>query len=465
MLMGARGAGPGAPGPVQAASRPSKAGTRRTAGIFPRPAVEIQKRALARSFCHALRASMLRFALVLLGSWVLAGCERRSEAAPAPTAASATTVSETAPSASASGSNGAAVGNVATGSDLASAPSDAGSEAKAESVVVIAGGDVNLGRGAGQKIIENPDYDPFHAVSPLLKSADLRMVNLESQLSEQGGETQSRRNHLIFTGPPGGARVLKRAGIDLVSLANNHAWDYGKPAFLETLDHLERAGVAYAGASRELGKGYEPTVIRVKGWSIAVFAVTHIWNQGPIQAHEGRHHVAWAAFDLLGKNIKRAKREHDLVLLSYHGGGEYLDVPMQWTREFVRAAMEAGVHGFFGHHPHVPHGVGWTKDKPVFYSLGNLVFAMHSDYPWTGTSFMARVTFHRDGRVDAEACPYHILGHVPLPFEGKTKAAREGAFVQHLKLTSLSTGGTKIGEPGEMSCVPLAPLAKKTGKK
>jgi poly-gamma-glutamate synthesis protein (capsule biosynthesis protein) len=403
---------------------------------------------------------MLRFALVLLGSLVLSGCERRSEAAPVPTGASAGTVPESAPSAPAPGSSAAA----AAANTAVPASPDSG-EAKAESLVVIAGGDVNLGRGAGRKIIENADYDPFQSISSWLESADLKMVNLESQLSEQGGETQSRRNHLIFTGPPGGARVLRRAGIDLVSLANNHAWDYGKPAFLETLEHLEHAGVAYAGASRELGRAYEPTVIRVKGWSVAVFAVTHIWNQGPIQAHEGRHHVAWAAWDLLGKNIKRAKREHDIVLVSYHGGGEYLDVPMQWTREFVRAAMAAGVDGFFGHHPHVPHGVGWRKDKPVFYSLGNLVFAMHSDYPWTGTSFMARVVFHKDGRIDAEACPYHILGHVPLPFEGKTKAARERAFVQHLKLTSLSTGGTQIGEPAESGCFPLSPPAPKKGQK
>jgi hypothetical protein len=67
------------------------------------------------------------------------------------------------------------------------------------------------------------------------------------------------------------------------------------------------------------------------------------------------------------------------------------------------------------------------------------------------------VTFHADGRLEAEACPYHILGHQPLLFEGKTKQARERAFVQHLKLLSLSTGGTEVGEPGELSCVSLGP--------
>lgn len=333
---------------------------------------------------------------------------------------------------------------------------DAAHPAKGGRLVVLVGGDVNLGRGAGQQILRDPNYDPFHAIAPLLGTADLRIVNLESQLSDQKGQTQHPNNHLVFTGPPGGAAVLARARIDLVSLANNHAWDYGKSAFFETLDHLERAGVRHAGASRERSRMHEPTVLRAKGFSVAVFAVTDIWNQGPIQEHEARHHVAWAAYKLLEAPLAKARKEHDLVLVLYHGGGEYQDVPMQWTRNFVTQVMAGGADAFFGHHPHVPHGIGWHGDKPAFYSLGNLVFAMHSDYPWTGTSFMARVTFHADGRLEAEACPYHVLGHVPMPFEGKSRPARERAFKQHLQVVSAATGGTNVGDPGALSCFPVS---------
>jgi poly-gamma-glutamate synthesis protein (capsule biosynthesis protein) len=336
--------------------------------------------------------------------------------------------------------------------------------AKADRLVVLVGGDVSLGRGAGQQILKDPKYDPFRSIAPLMRSADIRIVNLESQLSDQKGQTQHPNNHLVFTGPPAGAEVLSRAGIELVSLANNHAWDYGKGAFFETLDNLERAGVRYAGASRERSRIYEPTVISAKGFSVAVFGVTDIWNQGPIQEHEGRHHVAWAAFKLLEAPLAKARKEHDLVLVLYHGGGEYLDVPMQWTRSFVSQVMAAGVDAFFGHHPHVPHGVAWHAGKPAFYSLGNLVFAMHSDYPWTGTSFMARVTFHSDGRLEAEACPYHVLGHLPMPFEGKTRLAREGAFRAHLQRLSAATGGAEVGDPGELSCMKLAPRTKKQAR-
>lgn len=393
-----------------------------------------------------IRTRTPRLAAVLLAILAPAACDRDEKpkaGAAAPPAAS---------------SPAAAVPSASAPPTTSSAPAPA--EEKADSIVILVGGDVNLGRGAGQKILKDPNYDPFSEIAPLLKTADLRHVNLECPLSDQGGETQSRSNHLVFTGPPGGAAVLKRAGIDVVSLANNHAWDYGKKALFETFDHLSAAGVAWAGASRKPKQQYEPTILKVKGWSIALFAVTHIWNQGAFDKHEGQHYVAWASFDHLQKRLRKARKEHDLVLMSYHGGGEYVDVPMQWTREFVRAVMATGVDAFFGHHPHVPLGVGWQGSRPIFYSLGNLVFAMHSDYPWTGTSFMARVRFEKGGKISAEACPYHILGHVPMLFEGKTKASRERMVRHHLHVTSMATGGSTIGEPGELSCMPLSPKGK-----
>jgi poly-gamma-glutamate synthesis protein (capsule biosynthesis protein) len=341
------------------------------------------------------------------------------------------------------------------------APQVAPAPERADRLVVLAGGDVNLGRGAGQKILEDPLYDPFHAVRPWLEAADVVFVNLESQLSDQNGETQSPHRRLVFTGPPGGADVLARAGIDLVSTANNHAWDYGKKAMLETIANLERAGVGWAGTAREWGQAYRPAVVRAKGWSVALFAVTDIWNQGPLERHAARDWVAAARFDRLEKRIARARDEHDVVLLSYHGGGEYVDVPMGWTRSFVAAAMRSKLDALLGHHPHVPHGIGWFGGRPAFYSLGNLVFPMHSDHPMTGIGFFARLTFHGDGRLETEACPYHILGHTPLPFAGKPRAAQQRMFTSRLRLLSMATGGTEVGEPGPDGCIPVGPRPRR----
>jgi poly-gamma-glutamate synthesis protein (capsule biosynthesis protein) len=323
--------------------------------------------------------------------------------------------------------------------------------------VVLFGGDVSLARGLGSRILRKPETDPFAGVAPLLASADLVFFNLESQLSDQKGETQADWNPLVFTGPPGGADVLSRAGIHAVSLANNHIWDYGRRGFFQTLANLKRVGVTYVGASEEPARMYEPAVLRIKGFSVALFAVTQIWNQGEFRGHAGEQFVAWAMYDRLDPYLRKARQQHDLVLLSYHGGGEYLNDPLTWTRDFARRAMQAGVDAFAGHHPHVPHGVGWEQGRPIFYSLGNLVFHMHKYFPWTGLSYLARVTFRRAAAPRVEVCPYRIVGDEPQPLTGAERPGQERLLRRHLQQLSLGLGGTKVGEPADSGCLPLSP--------
>jgi hypothetical protein len=328
---------------------------------------------------------------------------------------------------------------------------------KGKRLVIVAGGDVNFGRECGQEILANPAYDPFQHVAPLWRDADLTFVNLESQLSEQRGETQSPRNRLIFTGPPGGADVLARAGIDVVSTANNHAWDYGRSALFETIDNLARAGVANVGTGRTFGEAYAPAVLHSQGYRVALFAVTHIWNQGTFSEHDGRHHVAWARPNLLYAALKKARKENDLVLLSYHGGTEYIDAPTDMTRRFVESVMKTGfVDAFIGHHPHVPQGVGWYKGRPIFYSLGNFVFAGHDWAPRTKVGYLARLEFSPDRSIAARACPYVLPdGHVPKPVAASDPQSSE--LRSYLRLISTSVGGTRIGDPDERGCWELSP--------
>lgn len=342
-------------------------------------------------------------------------------------------------------------------------------------LVIFAGGDVNLGRECGQAILADPSYDPFAAVAPIWADADLRFANLESQLSDQGGETQSPRHRLIFTGPPGGADVLSKAGIHVVSTANNHAWDYGRGAMFETLANLRRAGVVPAGTGENLAEAYRPATFDVNGFKVALFAVTHIWNYGPIQEHEGRKHVAWARFDAFRTEFLRARREHDVVLISYHGGEEYIDAPVTRAREFVKVVMNAGADAVIGHHPHVPQGVGWVGGKPVFYSLGNFVFAGHANRPWTRAGFLAKLVFTRskagDGATDASlnveayACPYRLEGHLPKPLSGPENADEARAFHRHLRRISTATGGSELGEPDELGCFRISPPPKRSAPK
>jgi poly-gamma-glutamate synthesis protein (capsule biosynthesis protein) len=329
---------------------------------------------------------------------------------------------------------------------------------KPKPFVIVAGGDVNFGRECGQAILANPAYDPFSFVRPLFQDADVTFVNLESQLSDQNGETQSPRNRLIFTGPPGGADVLARAGVDVVSTANNHAWDYGRSALFETLDNLARAGVKNAGSGRSFQEAYRPAVVDVGETSVAVFAVTHIWNQGTFAEHEGRHYVAWARLNALWPLLKKARAEHDVVLFSYHGGAEYIDTPTGGTRRFLESVMKTGfVDAVIGHHPHVPQGVAWHRKRPIFYSLGNFVFAGHDWAPSTKFGYLARLEIAEDRSLTARACPYVLEGHIPKPVG--PNGERSGELRDHLRSISTSVGGTSLGAPDERGCWELTPPA------
>jgi poly-gamma-glutamate capsule biosynthesis protein CapA/YwtB (metallophosphatase superfamily) len=323
------------------------------------------------------------------------------------------------------------------------------------SIVLALGGDVNFGRECGQYILKDASYAPFAGLSEAWTSADARFVNLESHLSDQNGLTQSPSHRLIFTGPPGGADVLAKAKVSLVSTANNHAWDYGKSALFETMANLERAQVAFAGTGRNVEHAYQPAVLRVKGRSIAVFAVTHVWNQPPFATHEGKDFVAWANVPKLKAGIERARRENDFVLVSYHGGEEYVHAPTDRTRRFAKEVMALGVDAFIGHHPHVPQGIGWVEGRPILYSLGNLVFAGHDERPWTKQSFFARLTLRRGAPAELSACPYALDGHRPRSLDKQRESLAIARVRLHLIGTSTSVGGSYVANADERGCLPV----------
>jgi poly-gamma-glutamate synthesis protein (capsule biosynthesis protein) len=321
-------------------------------------------------------------------------------------------------------------------------------------VVLVAGGDISFGRLVGQMLLRDPALDFFAHLRPLLDSADLRFANLEGPLSEQKGETQKPGQPLVFTGPPGGADALARARFEIVSTANNHAWDYGKSALFETLAHLDRAGVRHAGTGADREASRRAEIVTVNGRRVAFFAVTDIWNQGALSRHPADEFVARAAEDLADRvRAMREAREAELILVSYHGGEEYVDTPLSRTRELLHAAIAAGADAVLGHHPHVVQGIEWYEGRPIFYSLGNLLMRMHRDHRWTEFGYLARTTFAPGEALRVEACPFRTYGVEVLPFAGDPqRAAYERMFFDHLASISVKLGGIAIDPPGADGC-------------
>lgn len=346
---------------------------------------------------------------------------------------------------------------------LAAAPIEPATE-PADAITLIAGGDVCLGKALGQELLRNPAHDPFAPVAALLASADVRFINLENQLSDQGGETQHSRQPLVFTGPPVGADVLARAGITVVSLANNHMWDYGKSAFFETLGHLERVGVAYAGAGRTRLQAYAPAVVEHRGFRVAVLAVTGIWNQGSLWKHPAREFVAAAEQHGVAAAVRAARKQPDVdaVVVSYHGGTEYLDTPLPQARAIAAAAIDAGADAFLGHHPHVMQGIELRRGRPIFYSLGNFIMKVKRTGPAVELAMLARLRLRRGEPPLAEICPVRSegLGTVPLAADPR-RAETEAAFAARMRhVSAFVKGEPAIGPFAADGCAPLEDAAK-----
>ncbi|UQA57853.1 CapA family protein [Polyangium aurulentum] len=332
---------------------------------------------------------------------------------------------------------------------------------KADRLTLVAGGDVSFGRLVGQILLREPERALFAPMEALLRSADVRFVNLECPISDQGKETVSPENNLVFNGPPASANALVRAGITVVSTANNHAWDYGKPAMLETLTHLDRAGVLHAGTGGTIEEARRPAIVDHEGFRLAILAVTDVWNQGALSKHPGREFVASADSSELTGAVRalRAEGKVDAIVVSYHGGEEYRDDPLPTTRALAEAVIDAGADAFLGHHPHVAQGIAFRAGKPIVYSMGNLLMRMHSGHPETEMGLVVRLELLRGGdKPKLWACPVRIQGIEPIPLGADPRrSANEGRFFGRLTALSRRVGDATFGAVGADGCAPVTP--------
>ncbi|HLF19514.1 MAG TPA: CapA family protein [Bacteroidota bacterium] len=255
----------------------------------------------------------------------------------------------------------------------------------ASSVKIVAFGDVNLGRTVGQRLLKGDIDYPFEKMKDYLSAADVVFVNLESQLSEQDGETEDPTSNSIFCAPPVAAASLRRARIGVVSTANNHAFDYGFKGLKETISLLRSEGIQYAGTSADSTAVFPHVIIQERGIRIGLAAFTQFVNvKAPWEGYISLFDSQKAKIE-----IEDLKKKTDFVLASYHGGKEYIDVPDEKARADMRSLIDAGADIVLGHHPHVPLGIEEYNSRFIFHSLGNFVF-YQSPY-WSRRSFGAEL--------------------------------------------------------------------------
>jgi len=270
-------------------------------------------------------------------------------------------------------------------------------------------GDTMLGRGVAKALAAAP---PERLVAPevaqLMRAADLAVVNLECCVSDRGRRWDAPGKPFFFRAPPKAVELLALLGVGCVTLANNHALDYGPQALLDTLDHLAGAGIAAVGAGGDLDQARRPAVLDAAGLRVAVLGATD--HPADFAAGPARPGVAYA--DLAGgppewlqAAVRDAAVHADAVLVTPHWGPNMTAAPVPHVRRAAAALVEAGATLVAGHSAHVPHGVGGR----VLYDLGDFLDDYATDPRLRNDlGLLSLVTLDQGGPVELEAVPLKL---------------------------------------------------------
>lgn len=261
-------------------------------------------------------------------------------------------------------------------------------------------------------------YEPFGEVEELLTRPDVTLINFESTIAEANvGRAYSKK--YTFRSPPESTALLAAAGIDGVSLGNNHMLDFGQPALFRTLELLDEAGIGWAGAGSDLAEAYSPMFFEAAGRKIAVLSFSRILSQPSWAADVERPGIASAYEGWIPETVaavERAGEDADLVVVMVHWGIELNHCPESYQREFATGWVEAGADLVVGSHPHVLQGVERIDDAWVVYSTGN--FAFPSAWGLSDDSAVFEFTFDEEG-TSLMAHPVHIIAGRPHPASEK----------------------------------------------
>lgn len=213
-------------------------------------------------------------------------------------------------------------------------------------------------------------FDPFAGLEGALAEADLTVANLEAVLTDRTRPTQPLDDLEvpILRSPPRTASLLRNAGVDVVSIANNHALDFGPAGLAGTLEATRAAGLVPMGAGTTVEEARALHVSVVRGIRVGIVAVASVLNQHPA----GDGYVARVRYAV--DRVRAARSEVDLLVVYVHWGREYEPRPEPAQRELARALIDAGADAIIGHHPHVLQTVETYRGRPIVYSLGNFVF-------------------------------------------------------------------------------------------
>ncbi|NHZ84332.1 MAG: hypothetical protein GWP19_00435 [Planctomycetia bacterium] len=229
-------------------------------------------------------------------------------------------------------------------------------------------GDIMLGSRMNKSIKDfGPEY-PFYSVYPLLKKSNILIGNLEGPFADIS--LKEIRNH-SYKVPPKNARILRRAGFNIVSMANNHLLDCGRDGVLETFATLKKQGIQYIGAGHDEKDAHSPVIMRSANLKIGLLG--YYWNRRT-SARDSKPGSAIDIKEQVQKDITNLKQKVDKIVISVHWGIPYERFPSSENQMKAHFAIDSGADILIGHHPHIIQPIEIYKNRPIFYSIGNFAF-------------------------------------------------------------------------------------------
>lgn len=240
-------------------------------------------------------------------------------------------------------------------------------------VNILAVGDMMFARGVYQAINRNGkgDFSFSFAVIPGLKTdTDILIGNLEGPVTSAGEEAG---NLYSFRFKPELIPALKKVGFDLVTVANNHAGDWGYTGFIDSLKNLEANNLPYVGGGFNYASATEPIIIEKNGLKTGFLGFSDVGPSG-LAVSPQRGGVLMIDADDFVDIIKRSSLSVDNLIVTIHFGEEYQPVHNGRQQRLAHEAIDAGARVVIGHHPHVVQDDEKYGNGYIFYSLGNFIF-------------------------------------------------------------------------------------------
>lgn len=286
-------------------------------------------------------------------------------------------------------------------------------------------GDVYLSDTLQDKYSANNDMADIltNGLYDIFQNESIMVANHEYAATDLDDTNMDTRQLYNFKAPKSREILWTYMGVDVVSLANNHALDFGRQSVVDSLDALDAVGIKHIGAGRNLSEAIEPVIYEINGKKIALiassrFLVDASWfatekQAGVLSTYEGTPY-----FNMIKEKIASLKNNEgcDCVIAFVHFGEEKNNQVIDNQKVIAHAYADAGIDVVIGSHAHTLQGIEIYKDTPIYYNLGNFLFSQYGV-----DTMMVQVTLNEDNSIDTKIFPCTAAGYVAKLCEGDEK--------------------------------------------